>query len=42
MSVMNPCEMCNRRKGCRYCKPRKDWLKHLRKIQRKEKWKNTN
>lgn len=33
---MNPCEKCKKKTGCRSCKPKRDWRRHLKKEGRKE------
>lgn len=33
---MNPCEKCKKKTGCRSCKPKRDWSRHLKKERRKE------
>ena len=33
---MNPCEKCKKKTGCRSCKPKRDWRRHLKKERRKE------
>ena len=33
---MNPCEKCKKKTGCRSCKPKHDWHRHLKKEGRKD------
>lgn len=33
---MNPCEKCKKKTGCRSCKPKRDWRRHLKNEGRKE------
>ena len=33
---MNPCDKCKKKTGCRSCKPKRDWRRHLKKEGRKE------
>ena len=34
---MNPCKQCVKKRNCRKCKVRKDWIRHVMKQKRKEK-----